>query len=333
MNDLKRIILLTYSNSIYKGPLSSAGMEVISLDLPLTDEDRISCERHAADKRGTAIIDFTDDNIASLREIIKMFSDNSVRIVALSDRITDNIRRALLSAGISDALMTRDAKVVSDYISVIIKERPYPAGRIIVVDSGRPQIDILNSIIRRFNYTPVLSDSDTGLFEILGQSNIFLIFINLASANFDISRFVKKAFSNNEIKKIPVIAYKSSDDGLYIHELLSGLKRVTRVILSDEEVYGFLTGFLFRKELYPHIDTINDSLEFNENIQFSRSSLSQIYHSMGPDIFSMENIFRDEKMRALSGTIDSLRESLVRIEGMKWLVRDGKNTTFCGSGV
>ena len=107
--------------------------------------------------------------------------------------------------------------------------------------------------------------------------------------------------------------------GLYIHEMLAGLNRVANIILSSEEAYSYLLDILFRKELFRAVNKLNMSLEEENITMYSQETLSRIYSLLGTNIFSMKNLFQNEKIENLKNITDSAREAIVKAQGLKWL--------------
>ena len=70
----------------------------------------------------------------------------------------------------------------------------------------------------------------------LKKKDIQFILINSGMDNLDFPSLVKKSLSRVEMRKHPVIAYKDMTKGIFVHEVATGLNRLTKVILNIQEL-------------------------------------------------------------------------------------------------
>ncbi len=314
------LLLITYANKVYHEKFITRGFNVIEFALPLSDESISKLSR--INFKGTAVIELIEDSMQSLEELILRLSKNSVRIIVISAKISDSIRKFLLKHGIAEVLETNSAGKVSEYLVITRGNVNKKYGRIIVLEDNVQRINILDKIISSFNYNPVIVGTIDKLFEELAETNIQLLFVNLGISNFDIKYFLRKSLSSDIIKRLPVILYKDMIEGIFIHEMISGINKIAKFILSENEVYSFLVNILFRKELSPGLNLLNDTLDYSNIAGFANEQLSRIYYTMGPDIFKMKKIIGKEALNIIEGRIEALNNLMIKVEGLKWLIND-----------
>lgn len=279
-----------------------------------------------------AVVELTDENIERISGLTGRLLEHSVEIVLLTARISERIMDFSLRYGIPDILEHSDPQKLRDYL-LLIGERPDSAGKIIIMDDDKPQMAILNVIIERFNFRPVFVNSQNELFECLTQSNIQLVLLNLGTADFDVNGFVKRSFSHSEIKKLPCIAYKDIEKGLLVNEVVSGLNRLTRVILTPEELFSFLLGLFLRHALDQKIERLNAAVHIDDIHQYLKGSLSQTIKTAGEEIYSMKNIIRGDSFNKLLSISDSIKKLFTKVEGLKWMIKEDYDRPTCGLGV
>lgn len=318
---MNELLLATYANKIYRENLIFRDYSLIEFDLPF-DQIPDNIKKF----KGSAIIEVLEDpldkSLDKLDEFISRLNKNSVRIIALTAKINDLLRNFFLKHGIAEVLDSNMPDVVTDYIEITKANINKKYGKILILDDSYQRINILNTIISRFNYNPVVVNNADKFFEETNGINIQFAFVNLGTTDFDITYFLRNALSLEIKKKIPLIPYKDMMQGLFIHEMISGLNKIAKIILSDEEVYSFLIDVLFRKELSPGLNLLNETLDFNNLTKFVNEPLSRIYNLMGIDIFKMNKIITKEKINIINGRIDSLNSLIIKTSGLKWLIKD-----------
>ncbi len=279
-----------------------------------------------------AVVELTDENIERMSGLTGRLLEHSVEIVFITARISERIKGLSLRYGIPDILEHSNPQKLRDYL-LLIGERPESTGKIIIMDDDKPQMAILNAIIERFNFRPIFVNSQNGLFECLTQSNIQLVLLNLGTADFDINSFMKRSFSHSEIKKLPCIAYKDIEKGLLVNEVISGLNRLTRVILTPEELFSFLLGLFLRHALAHKIERLDAAVRIDDINQYLKGTLSQTIKTAGEEIYSMKNIIRGDSFNKLLSISDSIKKLLTKVEGLKWMIKEDYDRPTCGLGV
>jgi hypothetical protein len=317
---MKELLLITFANKFYLEKLESKGFQVIEYGQPLSDES--INEINNIGFNGIAVIEVIEDSMQRLENTIEVLRKNSVRIIALTASINNNIREYFIKYGISEVLESNNTDRVANYIDTTEKNSNKMYGKILILEDNNQRISILKTIIDRFNYTPVIAESIDQLFEHLNGVNIQLILVNMGLKNFDLNYFLRKSFISEMYKRIPVIPYKDKSEGLFIHEMISGLNKITKVILNPDEIYSFLVDILFRKELSPGINLLTETLDVDNLNKFAIEPLNRLYILMGTDIFTMKRIITKENMDIINGRIDSLRNLTVKVDGFKWLINE-----------
>ncbi len=291
---MKKITLITSDNDLYRERFVSAGYTINNIikpeDVLSRPDDKIYAEEDVI------IHEINDADPGISEKIINKILPGNPLIICYSNRINDVSKRILIKCGIADCIIDDTGRLI-DYIKILNQKKFDPDKTILIIDDNKPYNRITESIISRFNYRTIIIKAIDDIFDEIKQNNIQLCLINLGTAGFDVTAFVKKSYSNPDIKKIPVIAYKNMREGLFINEIISGINRLTKVILSPEELFGFLVNILFRREISIQITDLNKFLESKDLIRSSGMTLGQIYYSMGIDNFFVDYIFNDEKYR------------------------------------
>ncbi len=325
---MKDVLLVTFANKVYQNKIESRGFRVINFEQPLSDE--ALTELCGSRFHGTAIIEVIEDSMHQLSGMIGDLQKNSVRIIALSARINHNFKEYFFKRGIAEVIESNDAVRIADYLDITAKYSNKMYGKLIILDDDEHRINIFNTVIGRFNYNPVFVDSIDKLFEDISV-NIQFILVNLGARNFDLSYFLRKSFSTEIFKKIPIIPFKETIEDLYIHEMISGLNKIAKIILSAEELFSFLVDMLFRKELSPGINLLTETLDVDNLDRFASEPLSKLYNFMGTNIFTMKKIITKDNIDIIEGRIESLKNMVIKVDGLKWLIKnDAENKSSIG---
>lgn len=315
---MNELLLVTYANNVYRDYFISRSYNLTEIDQPLPDQLPNNINKF----KGSAIIEVIEDSIEKLDDLMIRLNRNSVRIIALAAKINDTFRNFFLKHGIAEVLDSNSADSVISYIDITNSNINKKYGKILILEDSFQRINILNTIISRYNYNPIIVDNIESFFKEINGTNIQFAFVNLGTADFDITYFLREALSSEISKKMPVILYKDMMQGLYIHEMISGLNKVAKVLLSSEEVYSFLIDILFRKELSPGLNLLNETLDFPNVNKFASNTLSRIYNTMGIDVFKMKKIITKDKINIINGRINSLSNLIIKTDGLKWLIKD-----------
>ncbi|MBN2402901.1 MAG: hypothetical protein JXN64_10935 [Spirochaetes bacterium] len=319
MENSKEIMLISFANKVYNGKLDSKGFQIIEFEQPLNDESISGIGRK--NFKGTAVIEVIEDAMQGLAEVIDGLRKNSVRVIALAAKINNIFRDYFFKHGIAEVLESNNAERIADYIDISEKYSNKMYGKLLVLDDDSQRINIFNTIISRFNYSPVIVDSIDKLFENISV-NIQFILVNLGTKNFDLNYFLRRSFSSEMYKKIPVILFKEKIDDLYIHEMISGLNKVAKIILTAGELYSFLVDILFRKELSPGVNLLTEALDTDNLNRFASEPLSRLYNIIGTNIFTLKKIITKDNISIIEGRIESLKNLIIKVDGLKWLIKD-----------
>ncbi len=317
---MKELLLITFTNKIYRDKLESKGFKVVEFGQPLDDASVSGINKISF--KGIAVIEVIEDSMEILEGIISGLRKKHVRVIAITSKINDNFRNYFFRHGIAEVLESNYADRISDYVFITEGNGNKKYGKILILDDSVQRVNIFKTIISRFNYSPVIIDSLDKVFENLTGINMQLLLINLGTKNFDLNQFVRRTLSLEIAKKIPVIPYKDTIEGLFIHEMISGLNKIARVILTTEEVYSFLVDILFRKELSPGINILNETLDYNNLDRFATEPLSRIYNLTGTDIFTLKKIITRDNINIIDGRIQSLKNLIIQADGLIWLIKN-----------
>ena len=118
-----------------------------------------------------------------------------------------------------------------------------------------------------------------------------------------------------------------------VHEIISGISKYTKVILSPEELFSLLMHIVFRREIAPHIGSLASSLDFSEFSMLSGAPLSQIYYNLGVDLCTTEYIFSEEKITQVHTILERISAALVKVESIKWLTGNNETKATCATYV
>jgi hypothetical protein len=316
---MRDVLLVTFANKVYRGRLELKGFQVIEFEQPLSDEAVSGLGKSKF--QGIAVIEVIEDSMQQLTNILAYLQKNSVRVIAISAKINNDFREYFFKHGIAEVLESNNADRIADYADITEKYSNKMYGKLIIHDDDVQRINIFNTIIGRFNYNPVIVESIDKLFENLSV-NIQFILVNLGTKNFDLGYFLRKSFASEMYKKIPVILYKETIEDLYIHEMISGLNKVSKIILTADELYSFLVDILFRKELSPGVNLLTETLDIDNLNRFASEPLNRLYSIIGTNIFTMKKIITKDNIEIIEGRIESLKNLVIKVDGLKWLIKN-----------
>jgi len=331
---MKMINLITLNNNLYRDSFEKKGFQVREFPLPL-DLNTIKRD-FTTHKKNYTVLQITGQSLETLnsfRDTTDFLYDNT-KLICIADEITPETGRNLIKCGIADCLSTTEAAAVTSYIRILDQRENQKAGKFLILDDNSSHIKILNSIIKRFGYkTEFIPDGDT-LYSRCGESHIEMILVNLGTKGLDLNSIIRRSYGNSEIKRNPLVCYKCMDEGLFAHELISGLHKITKVILTPLELYSFLTDILFKKEAITASAGLNRALKFDKYRDYSANSISAIYYSIQEKLCSQESLFKDETVTDMINLTRNLGRTVAKIEGLKWLNNDadGIKKTTCGAG-
>ncbi len=326
--------LITSKNELLRQPLHNEGF-VVNEFSPATDNQNLE-EKIVKGKNNYTLLeisDFGNGGSDKLTERVKLLYNKS-KLICFADDMTLNLRKFLLKTGISDCITEFSPERIALYIKNL-NIKPEPGhGTFVILDDNELQKNMFNSIIKRFGYKTVFVSNTEELFEIAGKPENIMVLINIGTAGLDLNGLVRRSFINSDIKKHPVIAYKCMDQGLFVHEIINGLNRLTKVILSPEEIYCMLTDMLFKKEIASFTNSYISSLKYEKIHTYAGKTLQQIYYENHGDPCGQESLFDKERIDSMIGSSEMIRRTLIRAEGIIWLrhTDSSQNRPTCGGG-
>ena len=326
--------LITYRNRKFKSAFERRGFEVAEFS-PLMEPQYLKSGLRLKSANYTLLELPAEEGVGNPRldETVKLLY-GSTKLICLCEKITPFIRGLLLEQGIADCIGHFDVERIVSYVEMLHKSPSQKPGSFLVLDDSTANRNMLNGIIKRFGYGTEFVTGADSLFAALNNSNIIMILMNLGTADLDLNSIVRRAYGSSEIKRFPVVAYKCLEQGLFVHEVLTGLNRLTRAIYSPEELFCMLVDILFKKEIMSITSEFCSALDYEKFRNCSGATIPQIYNDVKNDPFSSENIFSGERINAMTAAAGRLTASLVKIDGLRWLRLNQSRETrpTCGAG-
>jgi hypothetical protein len=324
------ILLITNKNGVHAPALEKGGFTPHCYTPPLSDE--LVREIGGLPESCTAVFEIDCDPGDGCRVLLEAVSRFRNRI-CISNDPSDKVRLHLMNAGIPDLLCSPGSGRLVQFLTMILEERGAPAGSILVLDGEKRHIGMISSILSRFDYGIEVASSTGQLFTFSERQDIPFISINLGSPLLDLKQLVRGFLANGSFRKKPVLIYRDMRSGIFIHELLSGLNRITPYILSPDELYSFLVEFLFRKEITPLVASLHEKY-CSSPINFNCESIGRIYQTHRDELFSMKSVFTDGDC-GHEAEVDLIKRAMVKTEGLKWMTSRAEEVKriTCGAGV
>jgi len=311
--------LITTKNNLLKQPLLDEGFTVNEFNSQIMNN-----KFHEKIKKGKnnysliEIFDFNELNSEKFLENIKWFYEHS-KLIILYETMAQDQKKILLKFGISDCITHFAPERIASYIKSLNYKPEANPGKFIILDDNKAHKNIIHSIIKRFGYETAFITTLEELFEVISDSDNIMILINIGTTDLDLNELIRRSFSNSDIKKNPVIAYKDMDQGLFIHEVINGLNKLTKVVFSPEELYSMLINMFFKKEMISHANPFIISLLYEKNRSCFGKTLQQIYYENSLNAFHEESLLEREKIDSMATSLDMVRKTLIRAEGIIWL--------------
>jgi len=220
--------LITFRNKQFLSGLQKEGYETDEFS-PLTEPSqlRLSLKKKSANFTLLEITDNDKTDRAKLAETVKILYTET-KLICLCEKITPFISGLLLENGIADCIEHFNTDRIISYINFLQTKPSRKIGTFLILNDNEAHTNMLNGIIRRFGYnTEFVSDGDS-MFSNLHDSKIIMNIMNLGTCGIDLNGIVRKAYGNSEFKRFPVVAYKCLEQGLFVHEVLNGLNRLTK---------------------------------------------------------------------------------------------------------
>ncbi|HPS58653.1 MAG TPA: hypothetical protein PK514_11165 [Spirochaetota bacterium] len=254
----------------------------------------------------------------------------ATRLVCCAEKLTDQARSMLISAGVCDCLCNSDAHTAASYLAALSGDAAENSGTFAILDGNRSHVRIISGIVSRFGYSIRQVESIDEFYSYISTNVPAMTLINLGT-DVDFNRFIRESHSSS-IKKSPVIAYKDLSEGLFVHEVLNGLGKITKLILSPEELYRMLIDMLMKKSIISGTSQLNNSVEYEKNKHYRGMTLQQVYYDIHPDPCGQESLISHNRTEIIMQELEGIRRSLVLGEGIKWLARTGSGKPTCGAG-
>ncbi len=306
------IQFITYKNSFYREHFQKMGFSTGEASPSISGDNDLS------EKFDFIFLEVRDDKIEESNALIERYFDKGV-IICVAESVTKSLKKMILKKGISYLISENDVKKIYLFIKSIEEKSQISAGKIVIFDTKISSKTLLNDLIYAFGYEPLFVKTIDEFFDSLKHSNIQMNLLNLGSEGLDLNDFIRRCYFRSELKKIPLIAFKDMDDGVFIHEFTSGLNKLTKVVLSIEELMSFLLDLLFRKEVITQVYQVNKSYMYEDNKFYSNESLGQVYYSDEENLFSMKNVFMEENMEKINNSMNLLKKSNAKLIGLRWL--------------
>lgn len=327
--------LITSKNELLKTFLQNEGF-IVNEFLQSINSDNPEIEINGSDNSYT-LLEIPELNKATIEKItgtVKSIHDKS-KIICFCETMSQNQRSFLLQNGLPHCITGFDPLRISLYIRHLDYTPGKSGGRFLILDDNSIHKNILNAIIQRFGYDTCFISTVEDLFKRITDPGNVMLLINIGTEKLDLNGIVRKSYMNPDIKKIPVIAYKCMEQGLFVHEVINGLHRLTKVILSPEELYCMLTDMLFKKEIISYTGFYVRSLKYEKFSTYAEKSIQQIYYEIQTDICGQESLFDRERIESLIKSAESIRNCLIKIDGITWLrqVEVSQKKSTCGAGV
>ena len=325
---MQSIVLITGRNTDINKQLASS----FSVDYQITPEQ---CKPNndmfaSAFASGDVFLveDVTGDSFSMIMESWKR-NDRKGRLIFSVKEMDPSRKKKFLSHGISEILLNKPVEDIATYIHMTFSKPPGTFGRIVLLDSNEMQNRVIRSIISAFHMDVVCAENIDELIDMAHGTGIEMVLMNIGGHGVNVQDFIRKTYADTVFKSLPFIPYKDNLDDVFIHEILSGLHRLSKVVLSAEELYSFLVSTLFRKVFLTPLYRLKNVTSAAGTPQFARESLRQLYHSIGYDLFTMDHICGEEHCRQYRGYVRELEYAMNVIDGFKWLLLEKRDSPTC----
>ncbi|MBP7738442.1 MAG: hypothetical protein KA369_20880 [Spirochaetes bacterium] len=315
---MKRVLLITSKNHLYREALVKRGYTVVEYNLPVSAgaireiEDLPSCVASI-----TEVMDGSVENRRDLYRALK--ARGQIICCAGSTALSDDMKSFLLDHGISDVLTGQSESRLVPYLAIIGDGADKAAGSFIILDDDGADRDVLHAIVARFGYHVVFVKTAEDLLAKAMEPGVSFILVNLGARTLDLNGMVRRYYGNSAVRSIPVLAYKDMREGVFVHELVGGLNRLTRYILSREELFSLLVDLLYRKEVIPLVAALRNLTDFDANVCYDTETLSQAFFQCEKNIFGQKDLQDDDTLAMMMKSVQGLNRVILKAEGLKWL--------------
>jgi hypothetical protein len=252
------------------------------------------------------------------------------RLVCITENPDERLSSMLLSAGVCDCLFTIDPHYTAAYIAALSTRQTCDNGTFAVLDSNSPHVRIISGIVSRFGFNVMQTETIEEFYSYISSNTPVMTLINLGT-DVDFNRFIRESHSST-LKKSPVIAYKELSEGLFIHEVLNGLNRITRLILSPGELYHMLADMLIKKNIISGASALNRSIEYDRYGHYRNMTLQQMYYEIHTNPCAQQSLITCDRSEAIMNELEGIRRCLILTAGINWLACPAGTKPTCEAG-
>ncbi len=326
---MNNILLVTSRNQRYREALVKRGFTVSEYGLPASPD--LVREIETSPPCLAVITELADGSPASNRELFRSLRGKG-HVICFAEAVTCDEKSFLLDCGVTDVLLSYNESHLAPYLKILGEEPEGDAGSFIVLDDNPADREAVKSIIGRFGYRTVFVNTVEELFRKIPQPGVRFILINLGAKGLDLNGLVRKFYSDVAARSIPVLAYKDMREGLFVHELVGGLNRLTRYILSRDELYSLLVDILFRKEVVPLVASIRKLADYEVNACYDTGTLSQAFFQCEKNIFTQKSLHDGDTLSSMMKAVQGLNRAILKAEGLRWLRMMGDRKDISTAG-
>ena len=218
-----------------------------------------------------------------------------------------------------------------DYSSLELFPKPFAGipvkDRMIThADNDPLMCSMISSISRLFGYRYIHAEETDVIIEHALKSQ--LLIHGISNPEFDFAFFVKHAL-HSSLKSIPYIPYLKKGEGIGIHHIQSGIGKLTKTIVNNDEALSVLIYNLFKYEWNDSVDLFS----MNKDILGESGSFKELYHSRRNEFFA------EKPCSGISNIIDSnkillqMENMIALIKSVEWLLYDSPSSSFIGADV
>ncbi|NLV67019.1 MAG: hypothetical protein GXY14_05010 [Spirochaetes bacterium] len=251
-------------------------------------------------------------------------------LVCITVNPGERLSSMLLSAGVCDCLCTVDPHYTAAYIAALSTRQASGNGTFAVLDRNSSHVRIISGIVSRFGYNVMQAETIEAFYAYISANTPVMTLINLGT-EVDFNRFIRESHSST-LKKSPVIAYKDLSEGLFVHEVLNGLGRITRLILSPEELYRMLIDMLIKKNIISGTSALNHSVEYERYGHYRNMTLQQMYYEIHADPCAQQSLITLDRTETMINELEVIRRCLILVGGISWLACPAGTRPTCGAG-
>ena len=250
--------------------------------------------------------------------------DPKKEFIILADDLKKINKSILLNSGIARVLLCGEEGILN-FLSQNRKKKPLhdsDTGTFLIFDLNEPNKKILNSILHTFGYKSIYCNDIKTFFTTLSEiekNNIVFSFLNLSTPDLDLNEFIRQAYLNKDIKKIPLLAYRNQDENICIEQISSGINRITSYILKFDELLSFMFEFISRKKISQCVSKTCEISQFSELHKYAKHTLPENYFKFKDSLFEPMNAFSNESLNNLNECTEQIKYFLSNMESFSWL--------------